>query len=169
MTVRVHHGGRVDCRADVPLPLTVRQAWGQLRDFHRYAAHDHFHAGFRIEGGVPRAGARLVILHRYGPFTVERAGRIVLWREGEGFAFSDLSRRNARRAFPHVLRMTLCDAGPDACVLQVRVGGRWTAWTPRWAARLWLAWVFLSIVQRVRNQLLRYATWRSSSFRRRDG
>ncbi|MDB5327872.1 MAG: hypothetical protein JWM57_3441 [Phycisphaerales bacterium] len=157
MTVRVTARRRVVCRAVVPLPLTARQAWGQLRDFHRYAAHDHFHAGFLIEGGVPQAGARLTIEHRYGPFRTRRVGRILRWREGEGFAFSDLSIGDARRAFPHVLRMSVGPTSEATCALTIAVTGRWTAPTPRWIARLWLAWVFLQIVQKTRNGLLLFA------------
>lgn len=158
MTIRVLPSRRVICRATVTLPLTARQAWGQLRDFHRYAAHDHFHAGFVIDGGVPRAGAGLTIEHRYGFFRTTRVGKILFWREGVGYAFSDLCRHDAQRAFPHVLRMTLEDRPTEGtCQLMIRVTGRWTARTPRWVGRLWLAWVFVSIVQRVRNQLLAFA------------
>ncbi len=157
MTVTVTPGGRVDCRAAVELPMSAVTAWGQLRDFHRYASHDHFHAGFAIEGGRPRAGAALRILHRYGPLRVTRIGRIVRWREGEGYAFSDLSAAGPRRGFPHVLSYRLEAVDDSRCRLHLRVGGRWTAPVPRWAARAWLWWVFASIVVRVRNELLRFA------------
>ena len=155
MRVLVSQTGRVVCEARLTLPLTARRAWGQLRDFHRYAAHDHFHAGFSIEGDVPRAGARLTIEHRYGPFRLQRVGRIVRWREGDGYAFSDLSSRGPRHGFPHVMSLRVADT-PDGCIVVVRVTGRWTTPTPRWMTRLWLAWVLLSITQRTRNNLLTF-------------
>jgi hypothetical protein len=155
MKIEVSATGRVVCEAQLPLPLSARQAWGQLRDFHRYAAHDHFHAGFTIQGEVPRAGAGLTIEHRYGPFRLQRVGRIVRWREGDGYAFSDLSLRGTGRSFPHVMSLRVADK-PGGCVVTVRVTGRWTAPTPRWMARLWLAWVVLSIAQRTRNGLLAF-------------
>jgi hypothetical protein len=155
MTIKVSPSRRVVCEASIALPLTARQAWGQLRDFHRYAAHDHFHAGFTIEGDVPRAGAKLTIEHRYGPFRLQRVGRIVRWREGDGYAFSDLSSRAPGANFPHVMSLRVADAS-GGCVVTIRVTGRWTAASPRWMARLWLAWVMLSMVQRTRNGLMAF-------------
>jgi hypothetical protein len=155
MTLHLSPGGRVRCEAVIALPMSARRAWGQIRDFHRYAAHDHFHAGFTIAGNVPRAGADLTIEHRYGPFGLQRVGRILRWREGDGWAFSDLSRRGRRVGFPHVLSMRLADTA-DGCELAIRVTGQWTAPTPRWVARLWLWWVMNAIVQTTRNQLLAF-------------
>ena len=156
MTIRVHHSRRVECEVRIALPMTSRQAWGQLRDFHRYASHDHFHAGIAIAGQTPKAGAALRIDHRYGPFRVRRVGRILAWREGEGYAFSDLSRRGPRRGFPHVMAIRVRDSA-GGCELAIRVTGLWTARTPRWVAKGWLAWVMASIAQGVRNDLLTFA------------
>jgi hypothetical protein len=143
--------------------MTARSAWGQIRDFRTYGSHDYFHADVKIQGGVARQGARLRILHRYGPFEVERCGKIDWWEEGRGYSFSDLSLRGPRRGFPHVFGYRLIPDGPDRCVLHVTVRGRWTArGVPRWAARLWLAWVFFHVVRRVENSLLVYRLWRQS-------
>ena len=47
-------------------------------------------------------------------------------------------------------------------MLDITVRGRWTARrVPRWAARLWLAWVFFHVVRRVENGLLVYRVWRA--------
>ena len=40
-----------------------------------------------IEGALPRAGAALTMRHRYAGFRVERVGRILRWRENEGYSF----------------------------------------------------------------------------------
>jgi len=156
MTVRVHPSRRVECHVRIALQMTARQAWGQLRDFHRYASHDQFHAGIAIADQTPKAGAALQIDHRYGPFRIRRVGRILAWREGEGYAFSDLSRRGPRRGFPHVMAMHVRDSA-RGCELAIRVTGLWTARTPRWVAKLWLRWVMASITQGVRNDLLTFA------------
>jgi hypothetical protein len=161
MTISVSRSRRVNCEASLALPMSARQVWGQLRDFHRYASHDHFHAGIAVEGGVPRAGAALAIAHRYGPFRVRRVGRILRWREGDGFAFSDLSTRGPRAGFPHVLAIRVSDA-PTGCVVNIRVTGRWTAPTPRWMAPVWLWWVMVSITQRTRNDLLAFSVARAA-------
>jgi hypothetical protein len=154
--------GRVECAARVELPMSARSAWGQLRDFRGYASHDYFHAGIRIDGGVARRGARLRILHRFGPFEVVRRGRILWWEEGRGYSFSDTSMDGPRRGFPHVLGYRLHPIDDQRCVLHITVRGRWTARrVPRWAARLWLAWVFFHVVRRVENNLLVYRVWRA--------
>jgi len=156
VTIRVRPSGRVRCEATIPLTMSSARVWGQLRDFHRYASHDHFHAGISIEGGVPRRGAALQIDHRYGPFRVRRVGTILRWQEGRQFAFSDLSRRGPRHGFPHVMQLRLQADAPDRCTLLIRVTGHWTAPVPRWIARCWLWWVMTTITQRVRNDLLRF-------------
>jgi hypothetical protein len=158
--------GRVECRAAIELPLPPLRAWGQLRDFTRFASHDYFHAEIHVDGNVPRAGAKLRLTHRYLLPRVHRVGRLLRWREWDqadplaccGYSFSDLSRRGPRRGFPHVFSYYLRAAGPGACQLEVVVRGLWTARAvPPWAARLWLWWVFGHVVNSVRNDLLTHA------------
>jgi hypothetical protein len=154
--VTVTPAGRVLCRAVLEIPLSVSVAWGQLRDFRRFAAQDFFHAAVRVDRGGVRRGARLEIDHRFGPFAVTRVGRILQWTEGRGYSFSDLSRRGARAAFPHVYRYQLRPAGPSRCVIEITIAGLWTTrFLPRWMTRLWLRWVFSHIVHSVHNTLLR--------------
>jgi hypothetical protein len=174
--VCVDRSGRVQCVAELGLPLPASVAWGQLRDFRRSATHDYFHAAVQVPGGAPRAGAGLVLEHRFLLLRVRRVGRILRWREwGEavgieppkavaGFSFSDLSTAGPRAGFPHVFSYDLTAAGSNACRLRVIVRGLWTATAvPRWAARLWLGWVFRHVVRSVQNDLLiTAAQWRAS-------
>ncbi|HZL36018.1 MAG TPA: hypothetical protein VFC78_11950 [Tepidisphaeraceae bacterium] len=161
MSVRVNRRGVVDCRATLDIPLSATSIWGQLRDFRRYARHDFFHAEMTLDGGIPRAGAALTLCHRYAGFRVDRVGRILIWREGVGYSFSDLSTRGPRAGFPHVLSYRLQPAGQSSCRLHIRVRGLWTArHVPRWAAWLWLTWVFGHIVRNVRNELMIFQIWR---------
>jgi hypothetical protein len=155
VTVTVFKSGRVECIASATLPMTARRAWGQIRDFHRFACHDHFHRAISIDGSVPRAGAAISIEHQFGPFHVRRVGRIVRWREGDGFAFSDLSMRGIKRGFPHIMSIRVMDdVAKESCQLTLRVSGRWTLPSPRWITKAWLGWVTASIFQRTRNDLL---------------
>jgi hypothetical protein len=173
--VRVSRSGNVCCRAAIRLPMSAGAAWGELRDFTRYAAQDTFHAEFRIEGGIPRPGARFVVTHHFLLFSVQRVGRILRWRELDrsarpaggprgrpaGYSFSDLSQRGPRHGFPHTFSYYLRPAGAASCTLEVVVRGRWTArLMPRWAAWLWLRWVFGQVVMSVRNSLLLAAAGR---------
>jgi hypothetical protein len=144
----------VTCRASFSLPVSTAAAWGQLRDFRRFAAQDFFHAAVRVGVGGVRPGAALEIDHRFGPFAVTRVGRILQWRENVGYSFSDLSSADPRAAFPHVYRYRLTATGSSSCDLEVLVAGRWTAsWLPRVLTTLWLRWVFSHIVCSVRNEL----------------
>ena len=161
MNVRVGRRGAVDCRAAIDLPLSALSTWGQIRDFHRYARQDFFHAKIVVEGELPRQGARLTLSHRYLGLVVARVGRILIWREGIGYAFSDLSTRGPRAGFPHVLGYRIEPISESRCRLHIQVRGRWTAThVPRWAAHLWLVWVFGHVVRTVRNRLLLYQLWR---------
>jgi hypothetical protein len=142
------------------LKLSPLSVWGQLRDFRRYAAQDLFHAEIKIEGGLPRAGAVLRLSHRYCGLRVPRHGRILFWREGVGFSFSDLSFRGPRHGFPHVFTFRI-EPLPNGTRLQIRVTGLWTPrFCPRQLARLWLLWVFRQVVRCVHNELLIYQFWR---------
>ena len=168
MSVRVSRRGAVDCRRTLELPLSAISVWGQIRDFQRYARHDFFHAEMTITGGTPRAGAKLTLCHRYAGLRAERVGRILIWREGDGYSFSDLSLRGPRSGFPHVFSYRVEAAGEQACRLHIRVSGLWTSrYVPRWIARLWLGWIFAHIVRTVRNELLLFHIWRKRQQRQR--
>jgi hypothetical protein len=82
-------------------------------------------------------------------------GRILHWRELNGYSFSDLSPRGPRHAFPHVYRYRLRPLSPTRCQVEVTVAGRWTTpLLPRPLVRLWLAWVFSHVATSARNALV---------------
>jgi hypothetical protein len=157
MTVRISSTKRVACRATIELPLSATSVWGQLRDFRSAAMHDAFHAEIQVEGGVPRSGARISLLHQHLFWRSTRIGRILLWQEGSGFAFSDLCETDRGKAFPHVVRYRLRPVSQDSCQLLIFVGGRWTHQSPNWMGRIWLWWVFSQMVHSVTNEILRFA------------
>jgi hypothetical protein len=163
MTIKITPQCRVHCEAHVALPLPIHTAWGQLRDFHRFASQDYFHAHIDVEGGIPRAGAALSILHRFAGFKTIRRGRILRWRENEGYAFSDLSLAGNRCGFPHVLELKLETGSAANCRLKIITRGPWTAPTPRWMAWLWLYWVFGHVTRSIENQLLGFVAFRLRS------
>ncbi len=152
LSVVVTPSRRVACIATVALPLSAGAVWGQLRHLPTAAVHDPFHA--RVAVGPDGS---LVIEHSYFGVRTRRVGRVLWWREGVGFAFSDLSRRDAAAAFPHVLSYRLEPTGQQSCRLHVRVGGRWTLPGPRWVGHVWLRGVFGHVVRTARNELLAYA------------
>ena len=163
MTVRVSPSHAVDCHAVLRLPVSAVSIWGQLRDFRKYASQDFFHAEIEIEGDTPCAGAKLKLCHRYAGLRTDRVGRILAWREGVGYSFSDLSTRGTRTGFPHIFTYRIEPMGETACHLHIRVRGKWTAHIfPRCITRLWLLWVFTHIVRKIENELLLYQLWRQT-------
>jgi hypothetical protein len=161
--IRISRVGAVNCDGYIDVPLASVSVWGQIRDFQHYARQDFFHTNPRIIGDIPRAGATIALSHRYMGLRFERLGRILIWREGLGYSFSDLSRRGPRAGFPHVFSYRLELRGEQACRLRIQVRGFWTAHlVPRALAQLWLRWIFSHIVRTLGNNLLWYRLWRKS-------
>jgi len=159
--VRITARGVVDCRGTIDVPLAAVSVWGQIRDFRRYSCLDPFHLPPCVKGGTPRAGAAITLEHRYAGFGVRRVGRILIWREGVGYSFSDLSAGGPRRGFPHVFSYRVEPLAERSTRVHVRVAGLCTSRViPRVLARLWLRWVFGHVVRRVRNELMLYMLWR---------
>jgi hypothetical protein len=158
--VRVRRSLAVDCHATLNLPLPAISVWGQIRDFHRFASQEFFHDNIRIEGEIPRQGAAIQMTHRFFLFATERKGKILYWREGEGYSFSDLSLSGCRKGFPHVFTYRIEPQGETQTLLHIEVRGKWTAKIPRWIAWFWLRWVFRQVVVSVENDLLEYRIWR---------
>ena len=160
---RIDRNWRVRARGVIDVPLPASAVWGQMRDVQRFLTLDPLHvrvtpAGERRPG---RAGQELVISHRLLGIGPDRRGRVLRWREGRGYAVSDLSRRGNRRGFPHICAYEVEPAGPGRCRLTIAARGVWTArWLPRWAGRLWIWWVLVATDARVRRELRAYARWR---------
>ena len=143
--------------------MSAARTWGQLRDFRKYACKDPFHADLRIDRGVPRAGAAITLYHRYIGIRIRRVGRILIWREGSQFAFSDLSLRGPRCGFPHVMSCRIDPVDEQRCTITIRVRGLWTSRRlPRFIVRVWLWWVFNHFQHGIENEMLRYHLWQRS-------
>jgi hypothetical protein len=165
---RIHlsKSGVVDCEGTLELPLSSTSAWGQIRDFPRYARQDIFHADPAMEGEFARQGVCIRLSHRYMGLRFDRVGRILWWREGVGYSFSDLSLRGPRAGFPHVFSFRIEPIDSRHCRLHIHVRGLWTARAvPRLLARLWLRWVFAHVMRSVDAELMMYRLWRKKHLR----
>lgn len=153
--VRIDRAGRVRTEAEAWTPLLPASVWGEMRAFTVFAAADPFHRKIVIDGGVPRPGAGIEIVHSYLGITVRRSGRILRWREGKGFVFSDISRRGRRHGFPHIFSFDLRPDPRGGSTIHLDVRGRWTAmWIPRPFIFLWQWWVMLQIRDAIQTHLL---------------
>lgn len=155
IAVRLDQGGRVRVRGEMLLPLTASAVWGQMRLFERFIAIDPFHARVTVHGSPSAGQAKLLLLHRFCGVRLLRVGRVLRWREGHGYSFSDLSARGPRSGFPHIFTYAVEPMSAGGSRLSITVRGRWTAAAiPRWAVRLWLWWVLGRTLDAVRDELM---------------
>ena len=170
MSIVVDTRWRVDATASLDVPLRASAVWGQMRDIQRFLTIDPLHRRVRVADAVSPTrcvaetvgspipiGTPLVIEHRLLGVGVNRRSRLLRWREGRGFAVSDLSKRGDHTGFPHacIYEVTRLDA--SAARLTVSARGRWTAtWMPRWLVRLWLRLILASTLSHLRVDLRRF-------------
>jgi hypothetical protein len=126
------------------ITLTVareaRELWNLASDLPRFLTIDPFHDRVTLMRSGPAVGVDLVLSHNAFGRRFFRFGRIVAWREGLGYTFSDLSGRGPRTGFPHVFTVRIAP-GNSAAVseLTIRIHGRWTSRVvPVWMGRWWI-------------------------------
>lgn len=125
---------------DVPLPAV--DVWSRIARLEEFVCLDPFHCRVTLMRPAPGVGVDMVIEHAVLGIHLLRFGRILRWREGEGYAFSDMSRRGRRHGFPHVFFVRLVPFGEDRCRLTIEVRGRWTLpLVPARLGMIWLRWV----------------------------
>jgi hypothetical protein len=160
VTITIDSAWRVRASGTVDVPVSATAAWGQMRDVLGFLAIDPLHVKVEAtsqpdEAGSPR-GMQLVLRHRLAGIGPDRVGRVLTWREGEGYAVSDLSRRGVRVGFPHVCiyRVEPRVAGGSRVTIAAR--GVWTArWMPRWLVRAWLWWAITATEARLAGHFAR--------------
>lgn len=169
MRIEIDDRWRVTAADSLEIPLPAPTLWGQMRDIRSFLAMDPLHARVRFvdvpRGQLPRTGDRLVLEHRLLGVGVNRIGRLLKWREGRGYAISDLSRRGMRVGFPHVCMYEVDSIAEDRSRLTIAVRGRWTAQRlPRWMVRLWIAWVLAATRARLQREMAAFARWHRNRF-----
>lgn len=138
------HEGAVDLSIEIAVPRPHAEVWPIVADLPRFGCIDPFHRRVILLNPPLKHGAALALEHGAFGVTFWRFGRLLKWREGECYAFSDLSARGCRHGFPHVFFVRVTADGPGKTRLEVRVRGKWTArLTPGWLARCWLRYVCL--------------------------
>jgi hypothetical protein len=134
-------------QVDVQISLTVARSreslWDVVRDLPRFLTVDPFHDEVVLMRERPAAGVDLTLSHNAFGRRFLRFGRILAWREGVGYTFSDLSPRGPRVGFPHVFIVRVEPAaectGQPKSRLTIRIRGRWTSrLAPVWLGRLWI-------------------------------
>jgi hypothetical protein len=71
--------------------------------------------------------------------------------------------------FPHVFGYRIQARSENACDVEVRLAGKWTArMVPRWMVWLWMRWIMQFAVQQVERKLLLYRLWLGRQGRGRE-
>jgi hypothetical protein len=163
IALRLHHRREVHLVGTLLLPLAAPAVWGQMRSFTHFVGLDPFHGPIRTpDGSTPSAaGVPIILGHKFGPLRLDRVGRILRWREGCGYSFSDLSRGGRTTGFPHIFTYDLRGRGSSASRLTITIRGHWTArWMPASVIQLWLRWVLGHTMHTIRNRLFMIALHR---------
>lgn len=149
---------------DLALQMSAATLWGQMRDVERFCAMDPLHRKVTVRSTTfPPRGAGMVIQHRLLGVGPDRVGRILRWREGRGYAFSDLSQRGTSVGFPHVCAYEIRATAADSCVLTISARGIWTQrLLPRILVRAWLGYVLCETARCIRSDMHRFMRWRRS-------
>jgi len=141
-------GRQIDIAISLDVPRSQEELWKQISDLPHFLTIDPFHDQVTLMRDMPAVGVDLVLSHNAFGWRFLRFGRIIAWREGSGYTFSDLSPRGSKQGFPHVF---MIDLQPVATAsenrtttrlltrLSIRVRGRWTSSiSPGWVGRLWV-------------------------------
>jgi hypothetical protein len=137
-------GRAVNLRIELDVPRPPAAVWALVADFQRFACIDPFHSRVIVLGPALQPGVDLALEHRAFGVRLLRFGRLLYWRHGQGYAFSDLSARGPGHGFPHVFFVSVLPAacGEQASRLRVEVRGKWTArWLPLLLGQWWLRYV----------------------------
>jgi hypothetical protein len=134
---------RIRLGIDVDIPRPASEVWLRIAQLELFLCIDPFHTSIIAVDGPLKVGSTLLLEHHAIGFRFTRGGRLLRWREGEGYSFSDLRRRDPRRGFPHVFHVAVRstdDARSTRLTIDVR--GRWSSkLVPARVGMLWLGWV----------------------------
>lgn len=149
-------GRKLELELSLDMARSSAEAWALIRDLPRFLTIDPFHDKVTLMRDQPALGVDLVLSHNAFGRRFLRFGRIIAWREGSGYTFSDLSPRGPKVGFPHVFMINLrpmpSQVEPTPFTrLTLSVRGRWTSsLVPVCLGRLWVWLVFREHVRLLR-------------------
>jgi len=141
-------GRKLEIAMSLDVARSPADVWALISDLPRFLTIDPFHDQITLMREQPAVGVDLVLSHNAFGRRFLRFGKIIAWREGSGYTFSDLSPRGPKVGFPHVFMINLQSlASPEdptpLTQLSIIVRGRWTSrWVPVIVGRLWVWLVF---------------------------
>ena len=137
-------GRKLDIEISLDVARPAADVWNLISDLPRFLTIDPFHDHVTLMRDQPAVGVDVVLSHNAFGRRFLRFGKIIAWREGSGYTFSDLSPRGPKQGFPHVFMISLqslptSDEKSPLTRLTIHVRGRWTSpLAPAWLGRLWV-------------------------------
>lgn len=144
ITAQPQRGRQIDVGIAIELAQSQGELWKLVGDLPRFLTLDPFHDQVTLMRDKPAVGVDLVLSHNALGCRFLRFGKIVSWRPGYGYTFSDLSPRGSRVGFPHVFMIELepaeeMSSAAPCSRLTIRIRGRWTSRVmPVWLGRWWV-------------------------------
>ena len=141
-------GRKLEIAMSLDVAISPTEAWALISDLPRFLTIDPFHDRITLMRDKPATGVDLVLSHNAFGRRFLRFGKIIAWREGNGYTFSDLSPRGPKVGFPHVFMINLQSLASSneqkpLTRLSVIVRGRWTSrLVPVTVGRWWVWLVF---------------------------
>lgn len=162
MKITITSNWRVDAQKRIRIGAPAISVWGQMRDVPWFLTRDPLHARVQRTDGAPAnapwSNAQVLVSHRILGIGPDRVGRVLAWKEGRGYAISDLSRRGITTGFPHICAFQVVPFNEFSCDLVISTRGRWTAtFLPRTVVRIWLWWVLAATQARLEADLRTFA------------
>jgi hypothetical protein len=149
-------GRAILARVEGVAPIPAARLWDLAADLPRFLTIDPFHTRVILMRSRPAVGVDLVLLHNAFGLRFPRFGRILRWRPGKEYAFSDLS-GCGRGGFPHVFFVAVepLASDPNASRLIITVRGKWASrWIPPLLGRWWVWYVSREHARLLRKALL---------------
>ena len=127
-------GSGIDLLIEVDVERPAVEVWASMSDLPRFVTFDPLHSRVIVNGPGLQPGVDLTIEHRVFGLTFFRFGKLLTWRDGCGYSFSDLSPKGAEGFFPHVFDFAVAPDGHGGARLTVTVRGKWTSRRGAYAA-----------------------------------
>ena len=139
---RSGHGSGIDLVVEIDTARPSEEVWAMLADLPRFVTIDPMHDRVIVQGTELKPGVELTIEHMVFGLTFLRFGKLLTWRDGRGYSFSDLSPKGALGIFPHVFDFAVEPVEAGGSRLTVSIRGKWTSrWLPRRLALFWIGYV----------------------------
>ncbi len=136
---------KIHAQIEIDIPKSAEELWKIISDPEKFLCIDPLHSRVVVMGTCPLPRTDILLEHQILGFRFLRFGKILSWRLGKGYSFSDLSAKGPRFGFPHVFFIEISDLPEEKKTnrrrskLSIVVKGQWTArWIPRALRHWWL-------------------------------